>query len=89
MLDGPDISVVGPLVVRGTLVVRAAAGARVQLGALTVANRGWSWEPLAEGEEATEEERIRWARGGARRGTGGGWGGVAGEEGSDQRGLSG
>ncbi|GLI66614.1 hypothetical protein VaNZ11_010538 [Volvox africanus] len=59
VLDGPDISVRGPLVVRGALVVRAVAGAKVDLGPLTVDNAGWIWEPLEEGEAASEEDRIR------------------------------
>ncbi|GLC50653.1 hypothetical protein PLESTB_000403900 [Pleodorina starrii] len=58
VLDGPGIRVVGPLVVRGALVVRAVEGAEVALGPLRVDNAGWDWQPL-EGEAASEEERIR------------------------------
>ena len=46
--------------VDGALVVRAVAGAKVTIGKLNVKNAGWEWRPLAEGESATEEERIRW-----------------------------
>ncbi len=59
VLDGADITVKGPLEVRGALVVRAAPGARVTVGRLTVDNKGWSWQPLEDGEAAPEEERIR------------------------------
>ncbi|GIL88648.1 hypothetical protein Vretimale_17244 [Volvox reticuliferus] len=59
VLDGPNITVRGPLVVRGALVVRAVAGATVELGQLTVDNAGWIWEPLEEGESASEEDCIR------------------------------
>ncbi|KXZ48443.1 hypothetical protein GPECTOR_28g853 [Gonium pectorale] len=75
LVDGPDVTIAGPLeasrerlrqggakawvVVRGALVVRAVPGARVKLGGLTVENAGWVWQPLAEGEAAPEEERIR------------------------------
>eukprot|EP00198_Chlamydomonas_reinhardtii_P000981 XP_001690316.1 UDP-N-acetylglucosamine-pyrophosphorylase [Chlamydomonas reinhardtii] len=59
VLEGADISIQGPVKVDGALVVRAAPGARVTLGPLAVSNRGWTWAPLAEGEAASEEERIR------------------------------
>ncbi len=45
--------------VQGALVIRAAPGAKVHVGALAVRNAGWAWQPLAEGQPAKEEERIR------------------------------
>ena len=40
ILDGPDISVTGPIEVEGALVVRAVPGARVSLGPLQVRGCG-------------------------------------------------
>lgn len=34
----------------------------LQVSGLVVDNAGWRWHALVEGEEAREEERIRWAR---------------------------
>ncbi|KAG2447470.1 hypothetical protein HYH02_007398 [Chlamydomonas schloesseri] len=59
VLDGADITIQGPLKVDGALVIRAAPGARVTVGPMAVSNKGWAWSPLAEGEAASEEERIR------------------------------
>lgn len=62
ILDGEGISITGPLEVAAgsALVVRAAKGAKVVLGPLRVANRGWQWQPLPEGgKDAKEEDRIR------------------------------
>ncbi|KAL6747103.1 nucleotide-diphospho-sugar transferase [Haematococcus lacustris] len=59
VLDGPGISIKGPLKVAGALVIRAVAGAEVEVQQLSVSNAGWVWWPLQEGEPAREEERIR------------------------------
>jgi UDP-sugar pyrophosphorylase len=60
VLDGPDITVKGPLAVDGALVVRSVPGAKVSIGRLDVKNAGWEWRALEEGQgDATEEERIR------------------------------
>ncbi|GAX73526.1 hypothetical protein CEUSTIGMA_g978.t1 [Chlamydomonas eustigma] len=60
ILDGPDISVKGPLTIDGALVVRSVLGSKVSIGRLDVKNAGWEWRALEEGQaDATEEERIR------------------------------
>ncbi len=47
--------------VSGALVIRAVPGAKVHVRALKVANEGWTWQPLQEGERAPEELLIRCA----------------------------
>lgn len=58
ILEGEGIRVKS-LSLRGTLIVRASAGARVTIHGLEVTNGGWEWRALEEAEEASEEERMR------------------------------
>jgi UDP-sugar pyrophosphorylase len=51
--------VLAALQLDGSLVIRAAPGARVRVDGLVVRNAGWRWVPLAEGEQAEEEVCIR------------------------------
>jgi len=64
VLDGAGIEVRGPVDVDGALVVRAAPGCHVVVGALRVRNRGWAWRAIGEGGEgggggAREEDAMR------------------------------
>ena len=47
------------LVLDGALIVKAVAGASVQIRGLAVTNAGWEYVPLAEGEEVPEHLTIR------------------------------
>jgi len=47
------------LAVEGALVVRLCRGAKVTVRRLRVANAGWAFEELAEGEAAPEQLAIR------------------------------
>ena len=58
VLDGEDIILDG-LVLDGALIVKAVAGASVQIRGLAVTNAGWEYVPLAEGEEVPEHLTIR------------------------------
>ena len=45
---------------RGALVIKAAPGAKVTVGGLTVDNAGWTWQPVnATDLTEKEEDRIR------------------------------
>jgi len=58
ILDGTDI-LVKNLDLDGTLVVRAASGAKVIIDGLTVKNKGWEFTPIKENEKVAPMLAIR------------------------------